>query len=137
LDVDPKPLPGREHPPKDILALARYERFYKLSSLKSERFINPLFCSVKYGPWLATAIETTSCELGPSRWEFWIVEMPEVFLAWFGMWEDMPPYPSLWVTMGDKVQASATQLCCPGYYWCPITMSCIPDQVPCKDTQPA
>jgi hypothetical protein len=135
LEVDPKPLPDRKHPPKDISALAGYERFYKLSSLKSKLLPNPLFCSVKYGPWLATAKETTACDLGPSSWEFWIVEMPEVALVWFGNWEDMPAYPSLWVTMGDKVLASVQTLCCGGYYWCPTTMSCIPNQVKCMDPQ--
>jgi hypothetical protein len=93
---------------------------------------------VKYGPWLATAMETTSCDLGPSRWEFFIVEMPEVSLVWFGMWQDIAAYPSLWVTMGNLVLASTPQqLCCAGYYWCPTTMSCIPNRVDCVDRQPA
>lgn len=138
LDLDPQPLPGREQPPADISALAGYERFYKLSSLKSKPFRNPLWCSVKYGPWLAVAKETESCFDGiPSRWEFCIIEIPEVSLVWFGRWEDMPAYPSLWVTMGDRVLAAPPrQLCCAGYYWCPTTQTCIPQGVNCQDPFP-
>ena len=82
------------------------ERFYKLTSLKSVPFHHPLWCSVKYGPWLAIAKETESCIDGaPATWEFSIVEVPEVSLLWFGYWEDMPAYPSLQVIMGDLVPA--------------------------------
>jgi|SRR5215467_5286301 len=138
VNINPQPLPDRERPPTDIFALAGQERFYKLSSLKSQRFPNPLWCSVKGGPWLAAAVETESCFDGvPNRWEFWIVEMPEVSLVWFGKWEDMPSYPSLWVTMGDLVLAGTQQNCCGGFYWCPTTQSCIPQGVNCQDPFPA
>jgi hypothetical protein len=135
--VDPPP-PGRDRAPTDISARAREERFYKLSALEN---VSPgtLWCSVKYGPWLAEVTETESCLEGvPNQWEFFIIEMPEVALVWFGEWEDMPAFPSLSVTMNDrrlfKVEGP---FCCAGYKWCPTTGSCIPDQVPCQDATPA
>ena len=122
----------------DVASLARSERFYKLSALGSRKFADPLWCSVKYGPWLAIAIERESCFDGvPNSWELFIVEVPEVGLTWSGAWEDMPPYPSLQVTMGDKVLASQHSDCCAGFKWCDVTHSCIPMSVTCMDTHPA
>src|SRR5262249_650901 len=73
----------------------------------------------------------------PNRWEFWIVEMPEVSLVWFGEWGDMPSYPSLRVTMGDLVLAGTQQNGCGGFYWCPTTQSGIPQCFNCQDPFPA
>jgi hypothetical protein len=135
---DPQPFPGRDQPPTDVATLAREERFYKLSALASGPLRNPLWCSVKYGPWLAVANETESCLVGvPNQWEFFIVEVPEVALVWFGEWADMPAFPSLTVIMGDLVLAGHETVCCPGFQWCPTTQSCIPLQVDCQDPFPA
>lgn len=131
----PQPFP---EPPTDLAALAGQERFYKLSSLESVPLRMPLWCSVKSGPWLAVARETESCLEGvPTTWEFSIVEMPEVALVWFGEWQDMPAFPSLWVTMNDKVLAGQQTFCCAGFHWCPTTGSCIPQSIDCQDPIPA
>lgn len=137
MKVAPQPHPGRDCPPTDIVALAGQERFYKLTSLKSVPLHDPLWCSVKYGPWLAIAKETESCTAGvPPTWEFYIVEVPEVSLVWSGNWEDIPPYPSLQVVMGDLKLAAHEYQCCSGFQWCPTTQSCIPLSVPCQDPIP-
>jgi hypothetical protein len=138
MSVDPQPFPGRDRPPTNIAAVAGQERFYKLSVLRSAPLRNPLWCSVKYGPWLAVAKETESCFDGvPNKWEFFIVEMPQVAVFWFGEWEDMPAVPSLAVTMSDKVLAGSEMLCCSGFQWCPTTQSCLPLNVECQDPIPA
>jgi hypothetical protein len=138
MDVDPQPFPGRDRPPIDATALAGQERFYKLSSLRSVTFRHPLWCSVKYGPWLAIATETESCIQGaPNQWEFSIIEVPEVTLVWFGEWEDMPAFPSLTVIMSNLALAGQTSSCCPGFQWCATTQSCIPLDVDCQDPIPA
>ena len=138
MSFDPQPFPGRDRPPTDVAALAGQERFYKLSALESAPLKNPLWCSVKYGPWLAVAEETESCLEGmPNKWKFFIVEVPEVALIWFGEWTDMPAAPSLTVIMGDLVLAGYERFCCPGFQWCPTTQSCIPLQVDCQDPLPA
>lgn len=137
MDIEPPPFPGRDRPPIDVAVLAGQERHYKLSALQSVPFRHPLWCSVKYGPWLAVVIETESCTQGvPNRWEFVIVEVPDVFLVWYGEWEDMPPFPSLTVIMGDLAPAGHQTSCCPGFKWCPTTQSCIPLQVNCPDPVP-
>ena len=46
-----------DRPNGDVAALAQRERFYKLSALKGARLRHPLWCSVKYGPWLAIVVE--------------------------------------------------------------------------------
>lgn len=138
MSVDPQPFPGRDRPPTDFAALAGQERFYKLSVLRSAPLRQPLWCSVKYGPWLAVAKETESCFEGvTNQWEFFIVEVPEVALVWFGEWEDMPPFPSLTVIMGDLAPAGQETTCCGGFHWCPTTQSCIPTEVDCQDPIPA
>jgi hypothetical protein len=86
----------------------------------------------------AVAKETESCLEGvPNQWEFFIVEVPEVALVWFGEWEDMPAFPSLTVIVGDLMPAGQETFCCPGFQWCPTTQSCIPLQVDCQDPIPA
>jgi hypothetical protein len=125
-------------PETDVMAIARQERSYKLSALNGVKLPRPYWCSVRYGPWLAIATERESCIEGEANfWELFIVEVPEVALAWFGRWEDIPPYPSLTVIMGDLVLAGRDRQCCPGYKWCTATQSCIPNAVNCPDTVPA
>jgi hypothetical protein len=122
----------------DVAAIAERERFYKLTKLKSTKLKTPLWCSVKYGPWLAIVVEQESCISGaPSLWQLAIVEMPQVALSWYGHWEDIPSYPLLNVIMGDLVLFDQSVQCCPGYKFCPTTMSCIPNAVPCQDVVPA
>lgn len=99
-----EPIPSGAGPPKDLKAAAPQERFYKLSTLKSGPLRRPLFCSVKAGPWLAEVWQTTSCIQGDSdRWDFAIIEIPEVAMTWWGQWEGMPAFPSLSVIMTDLV----------------------------------
>jgi hypothetical protein len=127
---------ARGRPSTDFVAIARQERFYKLSALNDVRFRNPYWCSVRAGPWLAMAVERESCTTGePNSWEFFIVEMPEVSLHWYGTWEDMPAYPSLQVFGHGLIDERWD--CCGGFKWCATTQSCIPNQVPCKDPVPA
>ena len=136
--VEPQPFPDKDRLPTDVMALAGRERFYKLSALKSLHLRNPLWCSVKYGPWLAVATETESCSSGmPSKWEFSIGEVPEVTLAWFGEWADMPDVPSLTVIGGLVLHEQSQPLCCPGFKWCPTTQSCISLHIDCQDPIPA
>ena len=138
MNIDPPPHPGRNLPPTDLAVLARQERFYKLSSLQSRVFQHPLFCSVKYGPWTALVSETESCiDNVPNQWEFFIADIPQVGMIWFGTWEDIPSFPSLTVVMGSLAQSSQTSQCCAGFQWCPTTQSCIPLQVTCQDPVPA
>lgn len=121
----------------DIAALARREQHYKLSALNGSKFHHPLWCTVKYGPWLAVAVETESCIIGePNRWEFMIVEVPEVSMLWYGQWLDQPSFPNLTVIKGDLALAGVSRQCCAGYKWCPTTQSCIPIQVDCQTPVP-
>jgi hypothetical protein len=134
MDVTPPPHPGRDKPPTDLAVLARQERFYKLSALGSRPFRHPLWCSVKYGPWTAAVSETESCIDGePNRWEFYVIEVPEVAMLWYGTWEDIPAFPSLTVVMGSLSMSGQTHSCCSGFQWCATTQSCIPLQVDCQD----
>jgi hypothetical protein len=115
MDVNPSQHPDRDRPPTDLSVLARQERFYKLSSLRSSPFRHPLWCSVKYGPWTAAVTETESCLDGvPNRWE-------------------IPAFPSLTVVMGSLALSSQGHSCCPGFQWCQTTQSCVPLQVTCQD----
>jgi hypothetical protein len=121
----------------DIAVLARREQHYKLSALNGTKLHHALWCTVKYGPWLAVAIETESCILGePNRWEFQIVEVPEVAMLWYGQWLDQPSFPNLTVIKGDLALAGVSRQCCPGSKWCPTTQSCIPNQVNCQPPVP-
>jgi hypothetical protein len=127
-----------DKPNADVAAIAKRERFYKLTKLKGAKLKTPLWCSVKYGPWLAIVVEQESCISGvPNFWQLAIVEMPQVALSWYGQWEDIPSYPLLNVIMGDLAMFQQSVQCCPGYKFCPTTMSCIPNAVPCQDVIPA
>jgi hypothetical protein len=121
----------------DLATLARREQQYKLTTLHGNRLHHALWCTVKYGPWLAVVYETESCITGePNRWEFWIVEVPEVYMVWYGQWLDQPSLPNLTVIKGDLAPAGVSRQCCPGYHWCPTTQSCIPIQIECKPPVP-
>lgn len=57
---------------------------------------DPLWCSVKYGPWTALVTETESCnDDEPNQWQFVIADIPQVGMLWYGTWEDIPSFPSL------------------------------------------
>jgi hypothetical protein len=121
----------------DIAVLAMREEHYKLSTLHGKKLHHALWCTVKYGPWLAVAKETESCITGePNRWEFFIVEVPEVSMIWYGQWLDQPSLPNLTVIKGDLALAGVSRQCCGGYKWCPTTHSCIPLQVNCQTPVP-
>jgi hypothetical protein len=128
--------PASDRPNANPAAVAQRERFYKLTKLKGARLANPLWCSVKYGPWLAMAVEQESCTSGvPNTWQFAIVEMPEVALTWYGQWEDMPSYPLLSVITGDRPLFRTERQCCAGFRFCSSTMSCLAISIPCPDQQ--
>ena len=127
-----------DRPNAGVAAIAQRERFYKLTKLKGQPLRSTLWCSVKYGPWLAMAVEEESCISGASSlWQLAIVEMPEVGVTWYGQWEDIPAYPSLTVIMGDLVLFNVEHHCCPGYTFCSTTMSCLSNAIPCHDAAPA
>lgn len=114
-------------PESKIRTILKKERFYKLTTLNSRRLPVPFWCSVKYGPWLAVVSEIESCITGePSFWQMSVYGIPEVYLSWYGNWEDIPPYPSLQVIMGNLVMFDHFYGCCSGYSYCPSTQSCIP-----------
>ena len=122
----------------DLAVLAKHEVHYKLSALNGIKVVPPFWCTVKYGPWLGLAVETESCILGaPNRWEFVIVEMPQVGMIWDGDWLDQPTLPNLTVIKGDLQMFAASTSCCAGAKWCPTTQSCIPNQVNCGGNVPA
>jgi len=118
----------------DLALTAKAERFYKLSAHPAAAHGGPSFCSVKYGPWSAVAIEETSCTFGaPNHWLLFIVEIPQVELEWYGSWEDIPPFPGLHVIMGTLSKIQEGSACCPGYRWCSTTGSCIDITIKCPD----
>jgi hypothetical protein len=122
----------------DLEVVARRERFYKLTQLKGAALGSPHWCTVKYGPWSAIAIEEEACTVGlPNHWTLSVVEIPEIVLEWYGTWQDVPPYPSLQVITGDLTLFKEQCSCCPGFHWCPTTNSCIPVLVDCQDPLPA
>jgi hypothetical protein len=122
----------------DLEVIAKSEQIYKLSTFNGVRLKKPLWCTVKYGPWAAIAIEKESCSIGEqNHWTFYIVEMPEVLLEWYGYWEDIPSYPSLHVFTGDLNLYNEEYNCCPGFKWCRNTNSCISKKVDCQDPVPA
>jgi hypothetical protein len=57
-------------------------------------------------------------------------------LKWDGLWNDIPSFPSLHVIMGTLTMFEQSRTCCPGYYYCPPTQSCIPFQTKCQDQVP-
>lgn len=124
-----------DRPNANPAAIAQRQRFYKLSRLNGRRLRSPLWCSVTYGPWLATAIEQESCLVGAkSTWQFVLGQGSDVAFSWYGDWEDMPPYPLLYVFMNERALAGQPELtCCPGYRFCPTTMSCLSVHINCPD----
>lgn len=123
-------------PESNIESISKKVRYYKLTRLKGKKLYEPFWCSVKYGPWLAMVIEEESCISVHNSWLLFIIEMPEVFLRWYGLWNDIPSYPSLHVIMGTLAMFDQSHSCCPGYKYCPPTESCIPVQVKCQDQVP-
>ncbi len=114
-------------PKSKVRTISKKERFYKLSTLNGRKLPNPFWCSVKYGPWLAVVKEQESCITGvPSFWEMMVYGIPEVYLSWYGNWQDIPPYPSLQVIMGDLVMFDQSFDCCAGFSYCLSTQSCVP-----------
>lgn len=117
----------------DRVELAVEPRFFKLSSSRGERLSAVLFCRVHGGPWSATVERRSQCSIHlPAIWE---LEVPAVdlVLSWFGEWEDLPSYPSLYVVQGDLYQLGEESCsCCGGYQYCKHTQSCIPQTVECK-----
>jgi hypothetical protein len=125
-------------PDSNLESISKKVRYYKLSKLNGRRLRDPWWCSVKYGPWTAMVREDESCIFNvPTSWQLFIVEMPQVFLSWYGLWNDIPPYPSLQVIMGTLSMFDQSHFCCPGYQYCPPTGSCISLKVKCQDTIPA
>jgi len=61
----------------------------------------------------------------PPLWRLFVTSIPDLELAWYGAWEDIPSYPNLTVIMGDLHLVNEVSLCCPGYRWCTATQSCI------------
>jgi hypothetical protein len=122
-----------DRPNASVAAIAQRERFYKLTKLKGQQLKSTLWCSVQYGPWLAIAIEEQSCVEIKSFWQLGIPGMPEVGVMWYGLWTDIPPYPSLTVLANDLVLFKVERFCCPGYTFCPTTMSCLRNEIRCPD----
>lgn len=122
----------------DLKAIAGKERHYKLSALNGVRFQNPLFCTVRGGPWTAFVEETESCTDGvPNRWELAVYGISGVGMVWYGQWLDQPTIPNLTVIRGSLSLTNVTRQCCAGYNWCPTTQSCIPQRVNCEPAVPA
>jgi hypothetical protein len=125
---------GWDAPTNDLVALSGRVQHYRLSSLEGRTFPRPLWCTVTHGPWMAALSETESCIDGEAnRWEFYLVESPEVAAAWYGAATDMPAVRSLsvvWGTMALAKQDPPT--CCDGYFWCYKSGSCLRNGVPCK-----
>ncbi len=118
----------------DFAQIATRERHYRLSSLEGRRFPDPLWCTVTYGPRLAFATETESCIEGDEpRWELYLADSPGVGAVWHGTEADMPTVPSLTVYWGTKGLLKQGSECCPGFFWCKTTGSCIPTGVHCQD----
>ena len=110
--------------------------YYKLTKLNGVGLFEPYWCSVKYGPWSAIVEETESCiPHAPALWSLYIAEMPEVTMSWYGLWSDIPSYPSLHVFTGTLGMVGHSDGCCPGFYKC--LESCIDMDIKCKDTVPA
>lgn len=131
-----EPLKENETDPE---AIARHEQFYKLTSHNGVALTPPYFCRIHYGPWSAIVREQQSCDVDePNEWNLFISGIPEVALVWYGAWEDIPAhlYPSLHVFMGSLYLVTEQFDCCPGYKYCAITNSCLPDGVECKIPDP-
>ena len=91
----------KSHPPEsNIESISKKVRYYKLTKLNNRRLHDAFWCSVKYGPWTGMVTEEESCSNIPNYWTLYVVEKPQVFLSWYGLWNDIPSYPSLQVYMG-------------------------------------
>ena len=120
------------------------KRFYKLSRHDKLDLSRPMFCTVHGGPWPAKVLETSQCGLTetcgplPHIWSFDVAGMPELYMEWFGTWEDIPvaSIPNLTVLMNDLRLVDETWNCCSGFKKCLATNSCIRETVPCNDNQP-
>ncbi len=112
-------------------------QYYKLSSYEGKNLHSPIFCTLHSGPWAALAREITSCNCypSPSKWEFQVSGLPEIYLMWYGVWADIPSYvyPNLHVFINDLYLKNESFSCCSGYHWCKTTRSCIPVSVECRD----
>jgi hypothetical protein len=124
-----------ERPNANPAAILQRQRFYKLSSLNGRRLRSPLWCTVRSGPWLAVATEEESCQMGvKSMWQFELGQGSGVAFSWYGDWEEMPPYPLLTVFMNERAPYGLpVYKCCGDTYYCPTTMSCIPNGTKCPD----
>ena len=113
--------------------------YYKLSSYRNVQLENPMFCTVHGGPWAATVIETQSCDCNgdSTKWEIFVHGLPELYMLWFGKWEDIPSdtHPNLGIFLNDLHLVEEAFSCCPGYKWCETTHSCIPQTVNCRPPQ--
>lgn len=109
-----------------------YASEYKLSSFQDRKLVNPLFCSVRSGPWGAWVKEeemcTTNCGGLPPATTVEIPAAPQpLVLQWTGPWTD--PHPPLYIVPPGGVNNSA--YCCPGFKTC--NGSCVPFEVNCDD----
>lgn len=112
-------------------------KYYKLSSLQSQKINNPLFCSVHGGPWAAKIKEIGSCSScgpGESRFELTVNSFPEIFIQWTGQLQDFPTtlMPNLQVFLNDVYLQGESRLCCPFYKNC--NGSCIGETLHCGGT---
>jgi len=127
-----------KEPPRSKADLPQM-RYYKLSNYQGIKLDNPLFCTVHGGPWAARVFETQSCDCGKgsTKWEFYVNSLPQLYMEWYGFWEDIPSYihPNLGVFLNDLHLLKEEFNCCPGYVWCETTHSCIPQTVNCKSPQ--
>ncbi|PCJ94960.1 MAG: hypothetical protein COA50_11315 [Flavobacteriaceae bacterium] len=113
-------------------------QYYKLSTLNNQNIANPLFCTVKGGPWAATVFRTTSCGCVGTNLDEWVMlipSFPDINLKWYGNWDDIPShlYPGLGIIPNDLVMVNETSVCCPGLTLCPNGF-CVPsgDLTPCS-----
>lgn len=121
-------------PESNLKIISKKERFYKLTKIKGMKFQNPLWCSVRYGPWTAIVTENVSCMDEPNRWDLYISGMPEVTFSWYGLWSDIPSYPSLTLFPNLPLTFSYEEHgCCPGFTYCSPLGACIPSSVNCQD----
>lgn len=117
----------------NLNTVAGVRRYYKLSGFRG---LKTTFCEVRYGPWFATLTEQESCDDQlPSTWQLESKD-PGVALSWLGTWEDRPFLPNLTVIVNLNDIAKVSSECCPGFYFCPTTQSCIPNSVTCPNAYP-
>jgi len=124
---------------RNMGVVARSRAYFKLTGIQGDRFKLGYYCTVHYGPWSALVREEGSCLQGvPPLWRLFVASIPDLELAWYGSWEDIPSYPNLTVIMGDLHLMNEATLCCPGYRWCAATQSCIDISinVDCDDISP-